>query len=204
MFDDLDRSLGSLLKRNLSPELVRSVDISFDTPDSKFPPAWVKLPAINLFLYDARENLELRNTQWIWKQGDNDSGVIKKPLLQVECAYIITAWTSESAPNHMLEEHRLLSETMKALLKDRIFPKESLYGSLKDETATVIKTLALQPDYFHMGEFWQAMGAKPRMAINYRVTVNLDVRIPEETKEVKYRKIKLFNASEPGAAIEEL
>ena len=203
MFEDLDRSLENLLKQNLPPELVESVDISFDPPDSKFPPVWVKLPAINLFLYDTHENLELRNTEWIWERKDTGSGFTNKPQVQIECSYIITAWTSESAPNHTLLEHRLLSEVMKALLKGRVFPKEVLYGSLKDNIATVIKVAALQPDYFSMGEFWQAMGGIPRLAINYQITLSVNIHAPEKTEEVKDREFRFFNIREPAYAIEE-
>ncbi|OGO00136.1 MAG: hypothetical protein A2Y58_06140 [Chloroflexi bacterium RBG_13_51_52] len=194
MFGDLDKSLENLLKQNLAPDLVKSVAISFDPPDSKFPPAWIKLPAINLFLYTALENLELRNTEWMWEKGKADTGSVKKPQVQIECSYIITAWTSDSSPNHMLEEHRLLGQAMKSLLKGRTFPRDSLYGSLKDGTATIIRAVALQPEHFSMGPFWQAMGVKPRVAVNYQITLSVDIHTPEKTKEVRERELKLVNS----------
>ena len=200
MFGDLDKCLENLLKQNLAPDLVKSVAISFDPPDSTFPPAWIKLPAINLFLYTARENLELRNTEWTWKRGDSDTGVVKKPQVQIECSYIMTVWTSESSPNHMMEEHRLLSEAMKALLRGRTFPEEILYGSLKDGTATVIRAVALQPEHFSMEPLWQAMGVKPRVAVNYQITLSVDIHSPEKTKEVKDREFRLLYSRRPENA----
>jgi len=194
MFGDLDKTLENLLKQNLDPDLLKSVAISFDPPDGKFPPAWVKLPAINLFLYMVLENLELRSTEWTWEKGRADDGVVKKPQTQIECFYIMTVWTSESSPNHMLEEHRLLGEAMKALLKGRSFPREMLYGSLKDGTATIIRAEALQPEHFNMGPFWQAIGVKPRVAVNYQITLSVDVHTPEKTKEVKARELKLIDS----------
>ena len=51
MFQDLDETLATLLKRDLS---VTNVAVSFAAPDSEFPPVDVTLPAIDLFLYDIR------------------------------------------------------------------------------------------------------------------------------------------------------
>ena len=204
MFGALDKSLENMLKLNLAPDLLKSVAISFDPPDSKFPPAWIKLPAINLFLYTALENLELRNTEWMWEKGKSDIGTVKKPQIQIECSYIITAWTSETSPNHMLEEHRLLGEAMKALLKGRIFPQDSLYGSLKDGTATIIRAVALQPEHLNIGPFWQAMGVKPRVAVNYQVTLSVDIHTPEKMKEVRERELKVINSQESKSAGERI
>ena len=43
---------------------LQNVTVSFATPDDQFPPTSVVLPAIVLFLYDVRENYELRTDQW--------------------------------------------------------------------------------------------------------------------------------------------
>jgi len=70
MINDLDKTLQVLLERELPPELVSPkaktrVTISFDTPDDQFHPSSATLPVIDLFLYDLRENLELRSNEWI-------------------------------------------------------------------------------------------------------------------------------------------
>jgi uncharacterized protein DUF4255 len=69
MIDDLDRTLEELLRRELPPDLVTQVTISFVTPDDQFPPSSVSLPAIDLFLYDLRENRELRTNEWQLERG---------------------------------------------------------------------------------------------------------------------------------------
>jgi hypothetical protein len=63
MIKDLDKTIAALLRRDLPPALVGQVQISFATPDDQFPPQSVTLPAIDLFLYDVRENLELRSNE---------------------------------------------------------------------------------------------------------------------------------------------
>ncbi len=65
MIHDLDSTLRVLLQRELPAPLNRQIAISFDPPDDQFPPQGVALPAIDLFLYDIRENRELRSNEYL-------------------------------------------------------------------------------------------------------------------------------------------
>ena len=58
MIGYLDDTLRNLLARDL-PSLEGK--IYFDVPDRDFKPS---IPAVDLFLYDVRENLDLRSTEW--------------------------------------------------------------------------------------------------------------------------------------------
>ena len=60
MLQHLDATLAAM-PAELS---LQNVTVSFATPDDQFPPTNVVLPAIVLFLYDVRENYELRTQQW--------------------------------------------------------------------------------------------------------------------------------------------
>src|SRR5262252_10896169 len=182
MIDDLDRAVEELLKRELSPGLVEQVGISFAAPDSEFPPSAVTLPAVDLFLYDIRENLELRNTGWILEHRDNGTAVKKRNPVRVDCSYLITAWASESSTTRALDEHRLLSEVMKVLLKHPTIPEVLLQGSLKGQEPP-LPSSTLQPGRLQsVSEFWQALGGKPKAALNYTVTIGVTVDQPLETE----------------------
>src|SRR5271154_1781682 len=106
MIDDLDRSVAELLRRELSPGLVEQVAISFAAPDAEFPPSSVTLPAVDLFLYDIRENLELRRTGWIVELNGDGTASKKLAAVRVDCSYLITAWASESSTSRAFDEHR--------------------------------------------------------------------------------------------------
>lgn len=193
MIDDLDRTVEDLLKRELSPGLVGQVAISFAAPDSDFPPSSVTLPAVDLFLYDVRENTELRNTQWIVERKEDGTAIKKRPPVRVDCSYLITAWASESSTSRPLDEHRLLSEVMKALLRHQILPEVLLHGSLKGQEP-LLPTTTLQPGRLQsVAEFWQALGGKPKAALNYTVTIGisqdrlLDTELPVIDKMLKLR-----------------
>lgn len=190
MFHDLNDGLTKLFKAHLPPEFGESVSISFAAPDNKFPPSTVALPAIDIFLYDIRENLHLRGKEWFIQQ-PNGGGKKFHPI-QVECSYIITTWVSENISDPTMAEHRLLGEALKVLLKFRTYPDWADEDLLADESAKVVRSQILQPDYIRMGEFWQAMGGKPRVAIHYQITLSVDIHKAGESYPVKDIRRKLI------------
>jgi len=193
VIDDLDRTVEELLRRELPPALVEQVAISFAAPDSEFPPSAVTLPAIDLFLYDVRENMELRSTQWLVERKDDGTGTRTRSPVRVDCSYLITAWSSESSTTRPLDEHRLLSEVMKVLLRHPTIPDVLLQGSLKGQEPPLPCT-TLQPGRLQsVGEFWQALGGKPKAALNYTVTIGvvpvrpIETEVPVMEKTLKLR-----------------
>lgn len=178
MFDDLDRSIENLLKRELPADLVSQVTISFATPDGDFPPSSVSLPAIDLFLYDIRENRDLRDPEWRVERQSDGTAVRRPPLVRVDCSYLVTAWPSGSSPAPARDEHRLLGEVMKALLRFSSLPAEVLAGSLQGQQPP-LPSSTLQPGRLQsLAEFWQAVGGKPKATLSYTVTLGVEPTAP--------------------------
>ncbi len=181
MINDLDKTLETLLTQELPTALAGQVTISFATPDGDFPPTSVTPPAIDIFLYDVRENRDLRSNEWQVKRQSDGNATKKRSPVRVECSYLITAWPSDSAPNPIQDEHRILSEVMKVLLRHSTIPSAILQGELAGQDPP-IPAITLQPGHLQsLGEFWQALGGKPKAALNYKVTVSVDVHKPVET-----------------------
>ena len=190
MINDLDSALRTLLKRELPPSLASQVSISFDPPDDQFPPQAITLPAIDLFLYDVRENHDLRSNEWSVSR--DSSGVARRslPLVRIDCSYLITAWPSKGTPTPTEDEHRLLGETIMVLLRYPTLPSAVLQGQLGSQELP-LPTSVLQPGQLQsLGEFWQALGGKPKAALNYTVTIAVQ---PFEVVEVP-----LVTASDTG------
>ncbi|WP_326533853.1 DUF4255 domain-containing protein [Pseudorhodoferax sp.] len=174
MINDLDATLARLLRSNLPPEWADQVQISFAAPDSQFPPQSVALPAIDLFLYDVRENLELRSNDLSTQRRSDGTALQRRPPVRVDFSYLVTAWPSESVAGPWEDEHRLLGEVMRALLQHRTIPQELLAGSLALQE-TPLPVSSLQAGRLHSpGEFWQAMGGKPKVALHYTVTASVE------------------------------
>lgn len=191
MIRDLDETVAELIRRDLSPSLAEQVQISFATPDDQFPPQSVSLPAIDLFLYDVRENRDLRsNEAYIDRRGDGTAIRSRSPV-RVDFSYLVTAWPSESVPEPAEDEHRLLGEVMQVLLRYPKLPEDVLQGALVEQQPA-LPVAALQPGRLQsLGEFWQALGGKPKAALNYQVTLSIEVAEPETVELVTDKKIKL-------------
>src|SRR5262249_9120023 len=174
MIDDLDRTIAALLIRDLPPALAQQVQISFATPDDQFPPQSVTLPAIDMFLYDVRENLELRSNEVYVQRSGNGIAIRTRAPVRVDFSYLVTAWPSATVPDPAQDEHRLLGEVMRALLRHRTIPEDVLQGVLAGQEPP-LPTSTLQPGRLQsLGEFWQALGGKPKAALNYSVTASVE------------------------------
>jgi len=188
LIHELDQTLAALLKRELPGR--DQVTVSFAAPDDQFS---VDLPAVDLFLYDLRENLELRsNDDVIERQGDTSSTRFQPPV-RVDASYLITAWPGGGGghSDSSEDEHKLLSAVMRALLRFRKLPRELLKGSLANQDLP-LPVSTLQPGRLQsLGEFWQALGGKPKAALNYTVTLSVDVNEPETSPLVTAKEIRI-------------
>ncbi len=198
MINALDDTLMTLFKREFPQALTEQVHVSFATPDDQFPPQSVTLPAIDLFLYDIRENLELRNNEvYLERRSDGSSTKIQAPV-RIDFSYLITAWPSPNVPDPEEDEHRLLGEAMRVLLRHRTIPEEFLQGPLAGQQPP-LPVSSLQPGRLQsMGEFWQALGGKPKAALNYQITVSVEVAAAEDVQLVTDKLLKI--RMEKGAA----
>jgi Pvc16 N-terminal domain len=186
------------LRRELPPALAQQVQISFATPDDQFPPQSVTLPAIDMFLYDVRENLELRSNEvYVQRSSDGTSTKTRAPV-RVDFSYLVTAWPSATVPDPAQDEHRLLGEVMRALLRHRTIPEDVLQGVLAVQDPP-LPTSTLQPGRLQsLGEFWQALGGKPKAALNYSVTASVEIFAPEEVRLVTEKVLKVRADRETG------
>ena len=92
MINDVDDTLKELLVQK-TPVDLSAIDIRFERPDKEWS-AGVSKPTINLFLYDLRENHELRSNQRFVARNGTTGSETRAPV-RVDLIYLITAWTSE-------------------------------------------------------------------------------------------------------------
>jgi hypothetical protein len=177
VFQDLDATLAALVGGELG---VTNVAVSFAAPDDQFPPTGVQLPAISFFLYDVRENTDLRTNQWEQERREDGVTTRQRPPVRVDCSYLITAWPSESAPDPAGDEHRLLGEVLRVLLRHRRIPGSYLRGELVDHEPPLRARILAENQLHSLGELWQAMGGRPKATLHYGVTLSLDVFDPHE------------------------
>ena len=104
MLDDLDATLRAMLTDAAAPAVLRSADISFDTPDKDFSPTQATL---SVFLHEVAENRGLRDEARIIERTGN-TYTSRLPSLRLDCTYLITAWSVQTGGLKTQEEHHLL------------------------------------------------------------------------------------------------
>ena len=188
MIHDLDQSIAALLRRELPGR--DQITVSFAAPDDQFS---VKPPAIDLFLYDLRENLELRgNDDLIERNADGTATTYQSPV-RIDASYLITAWPGGTGAHSdsSEDEHKLLGVVMRTLLRFRRLPRDVLKGSLANAQLPLPVTCMQQGRLQSLGEFWQALGGKPKAALNYMVTLAVDINEPVTAPIVIEKEMRL-------------
>ena len=168
MFADMDESIRQLLiqRGNLN---AGEVDISFDLPTREWA-AGISKPTINLYLFDIRENIELKNpAPWMVRSGPNNTAIKSRPDLRVDVNYNVTALA-----NTIDDEHRLLSRVLLTLCQHPVFPEELLQGEVAGQE---IRTFTAQPSGIIQSpsDYWGGMDNDIKPSIDYRATLKLDL-----------------------------
>src|SRR4029077_74237 len=121
-------------------------------------------------LYDVRENAELRSVDPTVTTTNGRASEMPAAV-RVDCSYLVTAWPSDSSPTPAEDEHRLLGEVTLVLLANATLPPAVLQGTLQTQElplpASAVQSRRLQ----RVGDFWQALGGKPKATLNYTVTI---------------------------------
>jgi len=171
--DDLSHTLEAVLQdpsfATMFPELA-AADIVFDRPLDPFTPPKT---TIDLFLYDIRENLDLRLNEVTTTTVGNQ--VITHPAaLRLACSYLVTAWPV-GGTDLPLQEQRLLSEVLVVLSHYPIIPSIFLVGSMIGQDPS-LPMVALHPDALkNLAEFWSSLGSKLKASLTVTVTISVPI-----------------------------
>jgi len=187
MLHDLDATLKKMLDDAGSPTELRNAEVSFETPDKTFSP---EQPTVNLFLYEVKENRELRDPVPITEKL-GDMFVRRRPPLRVDCSYLVTAWSRATGAARVAEEHQLLSQGFLWLSRFPTIPAAYFAGSLVGQPFPPPTLVAQMDGTKNTGEFWSALGVPPRPYFNLVVTIAMDLAVqtpegpPVVTKDIR-------------------
>ncbi len=175
------RDLSETLRAALDDEALKprfkdlfDAQVSFDRPDDGFKPSQT---TVNLFLYDVREDMELRSNEPVITR-QNGQAEIRRPPLRVICSYLITAWPVGGA-DLPLQEHRLLSQALLVFAALPKIPEKHLQGKLKGQQPLLPLVTARADGVKNPHEFWTAIGNKMRPSITITVTIGMELFEPE-------------------------
>ncbi len=185
MIDELDEALRRLLMQEME---IRNgeIDIQFRQPTREWSTR-LSRPTLNLFLYDMRENVKLRQHTPPYTELGRGGGLVTQQLmpLQLNVYYFITAWANDPE-----DEHRMLSRALLSLYRNPILADEYRIGDLRDQPGR-IEILVAQPDMLQDASFfWSALNNDYRPGIVCRVTLALDPYTPFTTPIVSERALR--------------
>lgn len=198
MLHGLDTTLKSILDDTSTPTLVRNAEVAFDRPSESYNP---DKTTINLFLYDVRENTELRSNEPVIER-QNGIATMRRPPVRVNCSYLVTAWIESGVTGEqaILKQHELLGEVLRVFTRWPSIPlptpdekgKHLLQGELKN-TLYPISLVTAQTDLMrNPAEFWSALGGKLRPSFTLTGTLTMDQQTePVTAPEVTTKKVVL-------------
>jgi hypothetical protein len=173
MIDDLSLTLKAVLQDpSLAapfPELA-AADVVFDRPLDPFTPPKT---TIDMFLYDLRENVELRSNE---QEVDfvNGQAVTHPAALRLNCSYLVTAWPVGGV-DLALQEQRLLAQVLRVLSRYPTIPDNFLQGAMIGQDPP-LPMVTLHPDALkNLAEFWSSLGSKLKASLTLTVTISVPV-----------------------------
>jgi Pvc16 N-terminal domain/Carboxypeptidase regulatory-like domain len=170
---DLSKTLEKVLKdpaqMPANPDLNLAV-VVFDRPSEPFAPPNT---TVDLFLYDVRENTELRSNEPVIERV-NGQAITHPPPLRLACSYLVTAWPV-GGQDLVLQEHRLLGQVLRVLSRYPTIPQGFLVGSLIGQQPP-LPMVALHPDALkNVPEFWTSIGNKLKPSLTLTATISVPV-----------------------------
>jgi hypothetical protein len=178
MIEDLSLTLQAILgDRSLAatyPELAKA-QILFDRPDENFKPAQT---TIDIYLFDIRENMELKSNEPVIERKDGKALIRTRPP-RLSCSYLITAWPV-GGEELALQEQRLLSQVFQVLSAYPKIPDGFLKGQLSGQPPPLPMVTTRAEDLKNPSEFWTAIGNKLRTSLTVTATLSMEVSKPPE------------------------
>ena len=166
---DVDQLLEKLVKRDALNG--SSVDLVFEAPTKD----WVARrsgPAVDLYLYDIREDLQRRVPAWEDVRDANGTVTRRhQPPRRFRLAYLVTAWTQRPE-----DEHRLLSSLLACFLRNPFIKAEDLEAPLNEADLPVYIEVG-QPasQERSLADIWSALGGELKPSLDLVVTAPIVV-----------------------------
>ncbi|HJP88001.1 MAG TPA: DUF4255 domain-containing protein [Candidatus Limnocylindrales bacterium] len=161
MIHEVDELLEKLVKKD-ALNGGSSVELVFDAPTKD----WVARrngPAVDLYLYDIREDLQRRVPAW--EDQRNADGTVSArtlPPRRFKLSYLVTAWTQRPE-----DEHRLLSSLLSAFIRNPMIKPENLEGSLAEPNLPVYIDVGQPPSQDRsLADVWSALGGELKPSLD--------------------------------------
>ncbi len=161
---DVGESIEEMLRTRCG--IPQDVEIVFEAPTRDWA-SRRSAPAVDVFLYDIRENLDRRQNLLEFTRDEHITTGRVPPTRWYSCSYLITAWTQRPE-----DEHRLLGSVIEGLLTVHAVPPDCLRGRLASMEREVFMTLG-RPlgSERSISDIWSALGGELKPSLDLVVAV---------------------------------
>lgn len=197
MIHDVDDALRALIRR----EALNGADVEvlFDAPTKEWA-ARRNAPAVDIYLYDIREDVKWRAYGTVdVKGGDGRTTARAAPPRHFKLSYLVTAWTQRPE-----DEHRLLSALLYCFLRFDALPRDLLGGVLAEQSSPLRTTIASPPPEDRaLSDTWSALGGELKPSLDLVVTAAVDARGLAKVAPLVMEEPRISLGGSDGAGAEE-
>lgn len=195
------KKIDAILERYLYNELGKpdsaDLDFSFNIPTKKWSDM-IEQEMVNIYLFDVKENVQLRKNEWQRSYTPQGQVEHSKPPISLDLYYLITGYSKDGDTE---KEHDLFTRILVCLCNFFSLPK--LYLHAEEGLAELANTISLElfPQQYiddHLGlQLWSAIDQNARPIISLKVTAPLDLGINNSSALVKQKDIVYTPLHEP-------
>ncbi|OWO84290.1 hypothetical protein B5C26_04465 [Photorhabdus luminescens] len=161
---EINKALNDILIKYLDIPS-QKIDIHFDLPEIN---SIQSKPMVSIFLYDIHEDLKLRSAEP--RRYNPATNTLLPGWININCNYLITYWGAnklssdssnpDSKPDNQAAQ--VMTRILNALINNR---------QLTGIPGAYTRILPQQENLNSLGNFWQALGNRPRLSLLYSITV---------------------------------
>jgi hypothetical protein len=165
---------------------------------------------LNIYLYELRENVDHRRSQWDPVELADHSAVLSRPPAYFDCHYLISAWSpaeNGEATTPVLDEHRVLAEALRVLMSSpevRPVDLAIVGGGPVFQQARICLTVAPPEVSPVLNDFWSTMKLPWRPTIQLIATAPLDLLVESAPAPAVTTFIQLYGPSGATTGFDEL
>jgi hypothetical protein len=168
----------------ISPQ---EVEIRFEAPTQDHIDRLL-LPTINLFLFEVQENVELRQNTYQTTRGNGRAERRPTPK-RFDLRFMVSALSSE-----IEDEHLLLWRALSTLVRYPQIPEELLPEEVRRLDIPLVTRLCESDEGGRLSSIWSGLGTQPRAALDYTVTVPVELETVIEaplvlTRVARYKRL---------------
>ncbi|CEE95329.1 conserved hypothetical protein [Xenorhabdus nematophila str. Anatoliense] len=166
---EVNKALNAILSQYLQIP-GSQIDIRFDLPEIN---SIQSEPTVSVFLYDIHEDLQLRTAEP--RRYNPATSILLPGWVNINCNYLITYWdankpsSDSSSPDSQPDNQaaQVMTRVLNALINNR---------QLTGIPGAYTRVIPQQENLNSLGNFWQALGNRPRISLLYSITVPMKLK----------------------------